>query len=41
MAAGKVYWIAGTSLFHANLDGPAAETIYTGLDSPEGLAFGS
>lgn len=40
MSAGKVYWIAGTSLFRANLDGSAAETIYTGLDLPEGLALG-
>jgi DNA-binding beta-propeller fold protein YncE len=40
VSEGKVYWIAGTSLFRANLDGSAAETIYVGLDLPEGLAFG-
>jgi PKD repeat protein len=37
---GRVYWVAGTSLFRANLDGSAPETIYVGLDLPEGLAFG-
>ncbi len=36
----RIYWIAGSSLFRANLDGTGVETVATGLSLPEGVAVG-
>ena len=37
---GKIYWIAGSSLFRANLDGSGVENVGAGLNLPEGVAVG-
>ena len=40
VTTGKVYWTAGSSLLRANADGTGTETLFTGLNLPEGIAVG-